>query len=359
MQAQPQSPDASPVRTGTLREAKNGLPLLLRPNGRRDSDSLSDYLRRNRDAIYESLRRHGAILMRGFQVFSPEAFERIALAIDSELKNEYLGTSPRDALTKYVFSASELPGYYPIPQHCEMSFVKNHPRRIFFCCLIAPQHGGETPLVDFRRVYTDLDPQVRQRFVERGIRVVRNYSGPDEVSSRFDLWQLKPWNDMFGTTDRDEVEAICAREGFTPTWTSNGRLRLVSHHQAVRNHPETGEPVWFNHALVFHLSSGPGEYGHIWDRRRDLRSLFFWQFAKGMVALKRLTTNSDDQALHCTYLDGTEIPDADMDHLRAAVWQNLVIFPWKRGDVVAIDNYSVGHGRLPYQGPRQVVVAWA
>ena len=29
------------------------------------------------------------------------------------------------------------------------------------------------------------------------------------------------------------------------------------------------------------------------------------------------------------------------------------------GDVVAIDNFAVSHGRLPYRGPRNVAVAWA
>jgi alpha-ketoglutarate-dependent taurine dioxygenase len=91
-------------------------------------------------------------------------FERVARAIDPDLKNEYLGTSPRSGLTDYVFTASELPGYYPIPQHCEMSFIKQPPRRVFFCCLEAPATGsGETPLVDFRKVWRDLDPDVRQR----------------------------------------------------------------------------------------------------------------------------------------------------------------------------------------------------
>ncbi|MGV2480312.1 UNVERIFIED_CONTAM: TauD/TfdA family dioxygenase, partial [Salmonella enterica subsp. enterica serovar Weltevreden] len=109
--------------------------------------------------------------------------------------NEYLGTSPRDALTDFVFSASELPGYYPIPQHCEMTFTRTPPRRIFFWCGVQPRAGGgETPMVDFRRVWADLDPAVRERFVQRGLRIVRNYSGPDTGDK--DLWQLKRWDEM-------------------------------------------------------------------------------------------------------------------------------------------------------------------
>ncbi len=31
----------------------------------------------------------------------------------------------------------------------------------------------------------------------------------------------------------------------------------------------------------------------------------------------------------------------------------------QKGDVVAIDNFAVSHGRMPYQGPRAVAVARA
>ncbi len=76
------------------------------------------------------------------------------------------------------------------------------------------------------------------------------------------------------------------------------------------------------------------------------------------AALRRLKS-ADAQSLHCTYADGSEIPDADMEHVRDVVWKHMVIFPWQRGDVVAIDNHSVSHGRLPYRGPRHVAVCWA
>jgi alpha-ketoglutarate-dependent taurine dioxygenase len=333
------------------------LPLMVEPGPDRSAEGLAERLKANPAWTQERLRRHGAFLFRGFDVDGPADFERIARAVDDDLKNEYLGTSPRDALTDYVFSASELPSYYPIPQHCEMSFVKNYPRRVFFCCLVAPQDGGETPLVDFRKVYADLDPKVRQRFIDRGIRGIRNYCGP-QGGGRFDLWKLKRWDEMFQTTDRAAVEAKCREEGFEPSWAPNERLRLVSEHSAVHNHPETGEPVWFNHSLVFHLSTAPGEYSRIYRRRRDLRSLFLWQLSRLLVAMKR-STPAVDQAMHCTYLDGSEIPDADMEHVRDVVWKHMVIYPWRRGDVVAIDNHAVGHGRLPYSGPRQVVVCWA
>jgi hypothetical protein len=334
-----------------------GLPLAVRPRGNKSADALVAWLAERPEETHNRLLEHGAILFRGFSIETPEDFERVARAIDPELKNEYLGTSPRDGLTDYVFSASELPSYYPIPQHCEMSFTGHPPRRLFFCCLVAPSDGGETPLVDFQRVAEQMDPDVRRRFDEGGIRTIRNYSGPD--TGALDLWQLKPWTEMFGTRDRAAVEKKCEEEGFLATWGAGDSLRLVGQHEAFRDHPETGASVWFNHLVVFHLSTAEAEYRRIWQRRRGLRDLALWQFARAMTAGKQLTTEPDAQAMHCTYLDGTEIPTEDIEHVRDLVWKNLVTYPWLEGDVVAIDNNRVGHGRLPYSGARTVAVSWA
>jgi alpha-ketoglutarate-dependent taurine dioxygenase len=352
------SPELSiPYRTTVL--SPEGLPLCIEPDGDADLGRLCDWLRANPEWVQERLTQHGALLFRGFPAYDAAAFERLARAVDDHLKNEYLGTSPRNGLTDYVFTASELPPFFPIPQHCEMSFVAHPPERVFFCCLLAPAAGsGETPLVDFRAVWRDLEPAVRERFERGGIRIVRNYAGP-QGGSKLDLWQLKRWDEMFLTTDKAAVEAKCRDEGFEVQWTAKDGLRLISTQPVHRDHPRTGERVWHNHTQVFHLSQAPGEYRRIAALRPTLRNRALAKFAELMVAVQRRLRGSDEQAMHCTYLDGREIADADMEHVRDVIWRHLVITPWQRGDVVAIDNHSVAHGRLPYQGPRQVAVAWS
>lgn len=347
-----------PVTLTTVDGEKNGLPLVVTPGTARNVVELVAWLRAVPAWHKQQLLNHGAILFRGFGVSTPQEFESLARAVDPELKNEYLGTSPRDALTEYVFSASELPDYYPIPEHCEMTFTAHPPRRIFFWCGIEPKSpGGETPIVDFARVWKELDPAVRERFEMHGIRIVRNYAGPDET--RRDLLQLKRWDQMFRTTDKIKVEAMARAEGFEPQWHEHGRLTLISRHPAARPHPETGQPVWFNHAQVFHLSTAGAELKRIFRYRPSLRALGFWAFAAALVGWKRLTVAPDAQAMHCTYESGEEIPRADMEHLRDVIWNNLVVYAWRQGDVVAIDNNRVGHGRLPYRGKRMVAVCWA
>jgi alpha-ketoglutarate-dependent taurine dioxygenase len=324
----------------------------------RDVGHLCTWIQANHDWTRQQLRTWGALLFRGFEVRDAAAFERVARAVDDELKNEYLGTSPRNALTSHVFTASELPPFYPIPQHCEMSFTKRPPRRLFFCCLVEPQAGaGETPLCDFRRVLADLDPALVERFEKRGIRIVRNYAGAGSAS-RFNPFQLKRWNEMFLTDDREAVEKRCREEGFEPVWTGGDGLRLVSSQPVVRTHPETGEAVWHNHVTTFHPSQAAGEYRRIYELRPTMKHWLVLQVARILEKLERRRP-SEELAMHCTHLDGSPMADADVEAIRAAVWKHLVVHPWKLGDVVAIDNFAVSHGRLPYAGPRLVAVAWA
>jgi alpha-ketoglutarate-dependent taurine dioxygenase len=346
------------MRTSEIRGPAGGRLPVVEPDRDPGLDGLRRWLDGEKTWLSDQLRTHGAVLLRGFAVRAPVDLERVARGIDPDLKNEYLGTSPRDALSDYVFSASELPPYYPIPQHCEMSFLRDPPRRLFFACLVAPRGGGgETPLCDFRRVAADLDPAVRQRFERGGIRIIRNYEGPDGGGR--DLWKLKRWDEMFSTTDRSVVEARCAEQGFQVTWLPRGRLRLVSEHDALRPHPETGEPVWFNHLQVFHADSAAAELRRVHARQGDLRSLVLSRFAGLVIGARRRLSPAEALPMHCTYRDGREIDPADLEHLRDVIWRHMLVFPWREGDVVAIDNFAVSHGRLPYRGPRQVVVAWA
>lgn len=336
------------------------LPLLVQPavGAPNNAAALRQWLEENKALINKQLLEHGAILFRGFSVTGPEQFEQVAMGVDADLKNNYLGTSPRNAVSKFVFSASELPPFYPIMQHCEMSFLPNPPRKLFFYCHVEPEQDGETPIVDFRKVYRDLDPAIREEFERRGVKNIRNYNGP-KAKAKFDLWKLKRWDEMFLTTDKKVVEAECLKNGLAYHWKDEDRLTLVNDQPATRKHPVTGETVWFNHVQVFHEAVAAIEYGYIAKRQKNLRAQWFNVVTATMSFVKKLTTKDGDQAMNCTFSDGSPIPVAYVKHLEEVIWKNMVVFPWRKGDVLAIDNFSTSHGRLPYKGPREIQVCWA
>jgi alpha-ketoglutarate-dependent taurine dioxygenase len=333
------------------------VPFTVRPEAGNSLSELVARISAQREQLHSDLLREGAVLFRDFHLRTPEDFEQMALALRSDLQNNYQGTSPRNSRTTYVHSASELPGHYPIMQHCEMSFLPTAPRYLFFFCHVQPSGGGQTPVCDFRKVYQQLDPAIREEFERKGVRYVRNYSGPKSKKGK-DMFQLKPWNELFKTTDRAEVERQCAETGLRFTWLEDDRLRLENERPAVQKHPDTGQMVWFNHLQVFHRDAAAIEYGHILGHRKDFLALKYWAMLNVATAYKRLFKDPMTEAMHVLFGDGTAVPTAYVKHVEDIIWKNLMPFDWKLGDVIMIDNFSTSHGRLPYQGPRDILVAW-
>lgn len=58
---------------------------------------------------------------------------------------------------------------------------------------------------------------------------------------------------------------------------------------------------------------------------------------------------------HTTYGDGSEIDPEVIEHIRATGWKNAVGFPWRKRDVLVLDNLAVQHGRLSFKGDRQIL----
>lgn len=337
------------------------LPLVVEPNGSGNTKTdLEKYLNDNKQEFEEAFYKNGAVLFRGFALNTPKDFEDIALRVDNRMEGGYYGTSPRMPVagTKFVYTASELPGYYPIAQHCEMSYVKHPPVTLFFYCHVEPPYGGETPLCNFRKVYADLNPEVREAFDKKGVLTVRNYSGLGK-SSKLNLFELKRWDEIFLTTDKQEVERQCREQEMDFEWLPNDGLRITHSTPAAIEHPRSKEKVWFNHLQVFHPTAAAEEYKHIHQRQHRMKTFLWGTLINLMVKVKKATTAPIDQSMNVLFGDGSEIPDSYVQHVEEVIWKNLVIFPWKKNDVIAIDNFSTAHGRLPFEGPREILVAWS
>jgi len=167
----------------------------------------------------------------------------------------------------------------------------------------------------------------------------------------------KSWKDVFNTTDKDEIERRCKSEEYTCRWTDNF-LHLENERPAVITHPITRRKAWFNQAHNFHTS---GQYAEYWQflkylGRDRLRNLFMLVFAFIFSTIKFFMLGREKDSNYCSFRDGTSIPLNELQTVRNTIWKNMKIFPWQRGDIILIDNLSVSHGRLPFSGPRSIVV---
>lgn len=281
-----------------------GLPTVVSP---RSADGMSiDALAPLAHAIAaDTLERAGGVLFTGFRVPSIDAFQRFAASFGDPLIGYEYASTPRSQVEGAVYTSTEYPPHRAIPLHNEQSYTREWPLRIWFHCALAAQQGGATPIADSRAVYRALDPALVARFEQRELLYVRNFG------QGLDL----PWQQSFGTDDPAAVERMCAARGIECAWRTgdDGELLLRTRErcQAVARHPRTGERVWFNQANLFHLSA------------------------------------LDD-----------DMQDA-LAQIRGVLERQRIVFPWRTGDVLMLDNMLSAHARDPFEGPRKVVVAMA
>lgn len=341
MDANSASESGSFVNTSFLPGAPE-LPLVVQPQGNSSLAGLTGWLSSHRAWLDEHLLRYGGLLFRGFEIYSAQDFQQVAGTIAPKFVEYTRGTSPRSQVHGRVYTSTEAPRKVPIALHCELAYVEHAPDRIFFFCETPAAHGGETPIADMQRVYSQLDPNVRQRFESRGLRIIQNVPG---VRS----WRnYRTWQQMFATEDRAEVERACDREQIQHRWKPDGTLQLINTRPAMIRHPQTGQPVWFNSAHNFH-DSWSWEFRHV--------GLPLLAFLTGLTERRRRRRLApEDYPNHCTFADGGEIPREDIEHIRRVLWDHAVLFPWQRGDFLLLDNLRVAHGRMPFRGPRRILV---
>jgi alpha-ketoglutarate-dependent taurine dioxygenase len=276
--------------------------------------------------ITQLLLQHRALLFRGFTL-DAATFAAFVRGTSGDLLEYRDRSTPREDRMKGIYTSTIYPARESIHLHNEGTYWTTWPLRIHFYCQTPAERGGETPMADVRRVLSEIDPAVRQRFEKKQIMYVRNYN------SGFGL----PWQEVFQTDDRREVEDYCRRSQIDWEWLDGERLRTRQTRPAIRRHPQTGEQVWFNHAAFFNLAARD-------DATREILADSF---------------SSDALPFQTYYGDGTPIAAGDVQHIISAYLKWRVSFPWRQGDLLVLDNMTIAHGRSPFTGSREVLTAMA
>ncbi|PGT57973.1 taurine catabolism dioxygenase TauD [Bacillus cereus] len=304
-------------------ETATFLPLLITP--KRPDIDIATFVKQNEELINSYLIKYGGILFRGFNVDSQEKFNRFLDINCSEILEYNESSSPRTEVGNKVYTSTDFPNDQVILQHNELSYSSVWPMKIWFCSVTPAKQGGETPISDVRQVYKKLDPKIRDIFSQKGWMLVRNYG------DGFGL----PWQEVFHTENKKEVEKYCERHGIQVEWKDGNRLRTSQIRKAIRQHPISGEFVWFNHAAFWHESS----------LKADIREMLI-----SLLGREGLPYNT-------YYGDGTPIEDSIIETIREVYDSETVMFPWKKGDLLMLDNMLAAHGRNSYIGERKTLVS--
>ena len=304
--------------------ADRAIPALVEPAI--EGLELAEWAAANRAYVDRLYRQHHALLFRGFESGGQQGFERFVAAVSDGERLEYKDRStPRDTYGDRIYNATVYPADQRINLHNEGTYWITWARKIFFACAKNATTGGETPIGDVHRVYRNIDPAVRAPFEEKGVLYVRNYNHGFGLT----------WQDVYQTEDKAEVERYCRANRIDFEWKEKDRLRTRQRRPAVRSHPDTGEPLWFNHGAFFHVSAlDPA-----------MRAAFLAELGEAELPYNTY------------YGDGTPIDPAVVRHVLDAYEREKVVFRWQEGDVALYDNMRVAHAREPSTGERLTLVA--
>ncbi len=308
----------------TLVEIDHSLSLTaIRPS--MPATDLAVWLADNREMVQAYLYKHGALLLRGFELNSKEDFERVFDSVSTARMNYMEGATPRKELGDRIYTSTSFPSEQRIALHNELSYVVTWPMRICFCCLRPADDGGETPVADTRHVLQHIDREILNEFEKRGWMLVRNFREGLSL----------PWQTAFRVSKKEDLEDYCRSARINCEWLAEGGLRTKQIRPAVTRHPKTDEPVWFNHIAFWHVSS----------LESSTRDLLLEEFGE------------DALPYNTYYGDGERIEEAVIQHLQQAYDRETVLFSWRAGDVLLLDNMLSAHGRQPFKGHRTVLVA--
>jgi alpha-ketoglutarate-dependent taurine dioxygenase len=315
------------------------LPLVIEPVDQKISFSeFLALLRRNNSFIKNKLLEYGGILFRNFPICNEHDFSSAIKNLQiGNFLNYIGGDSPRNKITEGVYTSTEAPPSIKIPLHHELSYVKNYPRHICFYCDIAPIANGETTIADGRKIFLSIDKEVRDRFIDKGLRYVSCYPYKSALMN-FVNKSHKSWVNVFETKDRKEVERKCKENDILFHWNQNDWLQISQIRPSVIAHPQTQEKIWFNQA--HHYDFNPKFLG--WKNYIGTKILYFRKHT----------------LLHeIFFADSSRIPRDDLYHILDVLDAQAVYFSWQKGDLLVLDNILAMHGRAAFHCKRRILTA--
>lgn len=287
-----------------------------------------DWFREHRQAVISALDSYGAVFFRGFEADSRQFQDALDILKPEPFEMSDVVT-PRSHVRETLYTSTQAHPAIRIAQHQEMSYHVHPPWYLGFYCEVPSEGDGFTPVNDLRRLGRSarrMFPSVLDRFIEVGVRYVRN----------FNQYSFKSWQTCWETTSRAEVEARLRRDDTGFEWLDGGWLRTVQRRPAVLRDPVSKAEILYPSFGIFHHT--------------------FIQHIAEKMGLP-LPPSEAEQALACSFGDGSPIPEDFMAWVHEAVLATCVSIPWQPGDFCLISNLIAGHGRTPYSNLKRALHA--
>ncbi len=285
------------------------------------------WIAEHREALRAAVIEYGSLLIRGLGLHSACEITTTFKLLTNTLMTEREAFASRRVYSEGVYSSSTWPSNQQMCMHHELSYTLEFPGLMLFACLQAPTHGGATTIADSPAVLDALPTSLVARFEQEGWLLTRCYN--DEIGASF--------AEAFGTEDRNAIERYCRANAIEFAWQPAGELHTRQRRPAVVRHPLTGQRCWFNQIAFLN------EWTLIPEVREYLLDIY----------------GADGLPFNTRYGNGDPLEEETVQILNQVYEAHTVREPWQAGDLMLIDNIRTAHGREPFEGPREILVAMA
>ena len=298
-----------------------------------DRSSLNSFLSSSRDSIKNTLNHSGVIVFRGFSISGSEDFSDALGALGYPLFDRYVGgVSPRSTVKDKIFVSTKAPEPFIISFHTEFAYQKNKPDFISFFCEVPPSLYGETPIFNCAKMYADIPSPLKEKLDDLGVLYHRKlYSKSSFLNFK------KTWKETYYTDNREVIEQELKKEGIQFQWGDDETLITRSHRPSYTVNDMTGEKML--NMTMFNADSFLFNFKRFKKRYNPITYHMLKWLVKNEYKVK-------NRFFYTTFGDGTPFTKEETETIQRTAWNNAVMFKWRKGDLMLLDNQRWGHGRL-------------
>ena len=299
-------------------------PLVVKIEGFQLNDFF-DFIEINCSTIEELTLSHGAVLLRGLPLTTPDDFDSAIQRFywENFTYEDSLSNAVRVVHSPRVFSANEAPPETTIFLHHEMAQTPLFPSKLFFFCQKAANKGGSTPICRSDHLWELIQEELPAFSVncrERGLKYTNVMPAEEDLKSGMG----RTWQSTLSVDSPKEAEFRLNELGYTWEWLNGNELKVTT-------------PVL---PAIRKLHDG--------------RYSFFNQL---IAAFKGWKDARNDPSKSITFGDGSIINPYDISKVSDLADAITFDLQWEDGDLAIIDNFLCMHGRRSYTGTRKVLAS--
>jgi alpha-ketoglutarate-dependent taurine dioxygenase len=249
------------------------------------------------EPVVDIFRESGAVLFRDFGA-APSDFAAVTDRFSSStLGRLHLGQNRHEVAEDAHTSTVNL-GMQHVGPHAELGYSPQRPDLLWFYCATPAASGGETTLFDGIEVWKRLPDPLREQCARSELVYLYEAASSDE-------WPL-----FTGVpADRDRtVELLAAQPGVSYTTRDDDTIDISYRVPAAKPSRFQGVPAFSN----------------------------------------SITPNG---GCAVSFADGTPVRSGDKLAILRICDDLMTPVPWRKGDIILIDNWRMMHGRLPFSDP--------